>query len=304
MDSDTCSLSADIHPFQSPRQECPAPAAIQAAGARAGEAYGLPAARILLAGSSEIDQFMVREILARAGYDCHSVCDGRAAFDVLLDDEFDLVLLECQTPQGHGLETVRAIRGHEADSDPDGQCEPLLIVALIGNPTHNERHRCLTAGVDACVPLPIDPGQLVGAIDGLLSVRRRDRIDCQPQCPEPAQSSPFDLEALLHRCWGDHDFSARILRKFAVRADGQRSALWRAAASGNLVELGREAHSLKGVAANLSADELRARAARLELAAKSRATDCLAPLLAETCDELARCVASIPHVLDRLQQGI
>jgi Amt family ammonium transporter len=206
--------------------------------------------------------------------------------------------------QRSNLLAARTIRQHERDLDSDGECEPIPIVALTWAATHDDRQRCLAAGIDACVSLPIVAGQLIGMIDGLLSVRRCDQLRKDSARPAMAQPAPFDVESLLHRCLGDNDFSAQILRKFAARADSQHAALHRAVASGNLDELRREAHSLKGVAANLSADALRNRAARLELAARTCQTQDLSQLLNETCDELARCVATIPQALGRLTQGL
>jgi Amt family ammonium transporter len=263
----------------------------------------LPAARILLVDSSELEQFLASESLLRAGYECELAPSGRAALDVFLDDDIDAIVMDCQR-DSDGLETVRTIRQHEGGQGVDAQHEPIPIVALTGAATHEDRQRCLTAGADACVSLPIDAGQLVSTIDGLLSVRRYDRRTNDARYEAQAASAPFDIDALLHRCLGDYDFSAQILRKFEARADGQRAALERAVASGNLEELRREAHSLKGVAANLSADALRSRAARLELAARTCDTHGLSQLLRETCDELARCVATIPQVLGRLFQGL
>lgn len=263
----------------------------------------LPAARILLVDSSELEQFLASESLLRSGYECELAPSGRAALDAFLDDDFDAIVMDCQR-DSDGLEAVRTIRQHEGGLDIEGQYEPIPIVALAGAATHEDRQRCLTAGADACLSLPIDAGQLVSTIDGLLSVRRYDDWTNNARYEAQTASAPFDVEALLHRCLGDCDFSAQILRKFAARADGQRAALERAVASGNLEELRREAHSLKGVAANLSADALRSRAARLELAARTCDTHGLGKLLQETCNELARCVATIPQVLGRLTEGL
>lgn len=279
------------------------PQAAHAMGRQTSERTSMPVARILLVDNSEIEQFVARETLLRAGYQCDLAASGRAAVEVILDDDFDLIMMDCQRDTD-GLEAVRAIRRHERGLDPDGDYEPLPIVALTGGATHEDRQRCLSAGADACVSLPIDAGQLIGTIDCLLSVRRYDPLAADSRSEVPAEPAAFDVDALLHRCLGDGEFSAQILQKFAARADGQRAALQRAVASGNLDDLRREAHSLKGVAANLSADTLRSRAARLELAARTSQTQGLSKLLADTCDELARCVATIPKVLGRLTPGL
>jgi HPt (histidine-containing phosphotransfer) domain-containing protein len=81
------------------------------------------------------------------------------------------------------------------------------------------------------------------------------------------KSAAIDLASLLRRCLDDTTFCGMILHKFASRSADQLAALERALAAGNVLELAREAHTLQGVAANLSASLLRARAEELEVAA-------------------------------------
>ena len=90
-----------------------------------------------------------------------------------------------------------------------------------------------------------------------------------------------------------------ILQKFAGRADDLMAGLERAVASANMPELAAQAHTLKGVAANLSAEALRARAAELERAAKcsiEEAANVVEAVRAET----GRCLAAMPELLRSL----
>jgi len=257
--------------------------------------------RILLAEDNEINQLVATEILIRAGYRCDVVASGRAAFESMLDGEYDLILMDCQMPDMDGLEATRAIRQHERNVDPDGRAERISIVALTANATKIDRQRCLAAGMDAYVTKPIDPGQLIGTIDALLAQRKRDsRCSTNRLMGEPSLPPPFDLESFLHRCLGDTEFSSLLLQKFAARAMDHRNNLQRAGDNGNLADLAREAHTLKGVAANLSANELQARCARLEQAARTGSVDPTARLLNEVLEELSRCQQSVPNLLAEL----
>ena len=113
---------------------------------------------------------------------------------------------------------------------------------------------------------------------------------------------PFDAKSLLHRCMGDAGFCELMLQKFADRAANQLAALERAARAANCVELAREAHTLKGIALNLSADELRASATRLEQAARTGQCDCLGELISEVRVQVIRCLESMPWVLAEIAE--
>ncbi|REK17895.1 MAG: Hpt domain-containing protein [Planctomycetota bacterium] len=118
--------------------------------------------------------------------------------------------------------------------------------------------------------------------------------------PHPAEASLIDLEGLLRRCLDDEVFCRMILHKFAMRSVDQLNALARAIESNNCVDLAREAHTLKGVAANLSAGTLSARAAELEQAARAGDMDAAQEALAETRLEVEKVVAAVPDLLDQV----
>ena len=54
--------------------------------------------RILLAEDNEVNQLVVTELLANAGYRCDVVGDGIRAIDAAMTGVFDLVLMDCQMP--------------------------------------------------------------------------------------------------------------------------------------------------------------------------------------------------------------
>ncbi len=116
------------------------------------------------------------------------------------------------------------------------------------------------------------------------------------------QDEPIDLASLLRRCLEDVQFCGIVLHKFAARSADQVAALERALESGNTVELAREAHTLQGVAANLSATALRLRADELEHAARIGELKAARKLLDAARDEVFRCRHVIPQLLLRLAQ--
>ncbi len=111
---------------------------------------------------------------------------------------------------------------------------------------------------------------------------------------------PIDLASLLRRCIDDVTFCGMILHKFAARSSDQLAALERALESGNAIELAREAHTLQGVAANMSAAAMRSRADDLERAARAGDLSAARKLYAAARGEVDRCRLAVPELLLRL----
>jgi HPt (histidine-containing phosphotransfer) domain-containing protein len=114
------------------------------------------------------------------------------------------------------------------------------------------------------------------------------------------KSAAIDLPSLLRRCLDDTTFCGMILHKFASRSADQLAALERALAAGNVLELAREAHTLQGVAANLSAPLLRSRAEELEAAAGHNDLPRARQAFDLARAEVSRCTALVPELMDRL----
>jgi len=65
---------------------------------------------VLLADDNNIDQLVMRGMLLKLGYRVRTADSGRAALDLLCDESFDAVLLDCQTPPLDGASVCCQIR--------------------------------------------------------------------------------------------------------------------------------------------------------------------------------------------------
>ena len=269
---------------------------------------------ILLAEDNEVNQMVAAEILQRVGFTCEVVDNGHKAVEALLDKTYDLVLMDCQMPIMDGLTATRAIRERERKQSDD-QSRRIPIIALTANAVKGDRERCMDAGMDGYISKPINPELLIAEIQNLLQVANIDSDDA-PQSAEvgepggaagaelqtleeeahmkPVLHSPFDLASLVQRCMGDPDFAVRILEKFAKRAVEDIVKLKEAVQQLDSDQVSRQAHSLKGAAANLCAEELRRLAAELEAIGRSGKLSPEAAGLVDLMEsEIADCVAFV-----------
>ena len=115
---------------------------------------------ILLAEDNIINQKMVVRMLEKQGHKVVVAKDGREALDSLEKQSFDLVLMDVQMPGMDGFEATAAIR--EKEKETGGH---IPIVAMTAHAMKGDRERCLGAGMDDYVSKPIQPEQLLKAID-------------------------------------------------------------------------------------------------------------------------------------------
>ncbi|HYF14059.1 MAG TPA: ATP-binding protein [Phycisphaerales bacterium] len=126
---------------------------------------GARPACVLLAEDNEINQLIVKEMLARAGIGCEIATDGRAAVRAVTERAFDAVLMDCQMPEMDGFEAAEEIRRLEAAGLVKRRGGRIPIIALTANAVKGDRERCLAAGMDDYVPKPVVLGDLLAALE-------------------------------------------------------------------------------------------------------------------------------------------
>jgi two-component system sensor histidine kinase/response regulator len=226
----------------------------------------LRGARILLAEDNDLNQQVATELLRDAGFVVDVAGNGRIALEKARRKRYDLVLMDMQMPVMDGLTATRELRAASL-------CATTPVVALTANAMLQDREKCQEAGMDDFLAKPIDPDELWRAL--LRWVKPRASQPAQPVATavEPA-GAPSDVPGLntalgLRRVLGKNSLYLDMLRKFVA---GQGDALARfkdALDRGDQSTAERIAHTLKGVAGNIGAEELQAQAGALEASVKN-----------------------------------
>ena len=120
--------------------------------------------RVLLAEDDEISQRLTVRLLENYGYTVAIAANGREALAAFDDHTFDLILMDVQMPEMNGYECTAVIR--EKEKNGSGR---IPIVALTANAMSGDRERCLKAGMDGYLSKPINKGELIEALQTLLS---------------------------------------------------------------------------------------------------------------------------------------
>ena len=226
--------------------------------------------RILLAEDNVTNQQVALGILKKMGVTAIAVTNGLEAVEALDATPFDLVLMDVQMPVMGGLEATMKIR--KSCKIIENRAIPIL--AMTAHAMQSDKIKCLDVGMNDHISKPISATMLGDALQNWLN-RMTDDTDSPSTTSnevKPSDSiSPlpiWDRDEMLNRMMHDEDLAQEIIDEFLSETPTLIDALKECLAEGNMVGIAREAHTIKGVAAAMSAEVLRDAALQLELAAK------------------------------------
>jgi two-component system sensor histidine kinase/response regulator len=261
--------------------------------------------RILVVEDNEVNQMVATEILTGAGYVCECAPNGRLAVEALLRTCYDLVMMDCQMPEMDGFEATRQIRQLESQGKLPARSNRLPIVALTANALKGDRERCLEVGMDDYLSKPLQPEKLLATIESFLS--KADAITAKELAPTeavppaamPQTHAGLDIEPLLRRCRGNQAFVEKLLSKFRAESIQTLESLIRGLKESNGELAIRSAHSLKGMAATVSADRVSRAAGELETLGRAGDWDAVKRQVEQLQNELDVCVNSLQPTTER-----
>jgi len=110
--------------------------------------------QVLVAEDNTINQLLATMQLEELQCTASTVGNGKEALQMLAQQHFDVILMDCQMPLMDGYETTRRIRA----SEKDGQHIP--IIAVTANAMEDEREAALACGMDDFLTKPYSYAEL------------------------------------------------------------------------------------------------------------------------------------------------
>jgi len=220
--------------------------------------------RILVVEDNLVNQKIVLKILGKMGYRTDLANNGIEAVNALKSIRYDLVLMDVHMPNMDGFEATRCIRS----SRFPGHNPNVPIIAMTACAMKGDREKCLDAGMDDYLTKPIQPEELAKTIARWSSPGSADVKNYHEQPRQAEEPVIFDRAALLNRVNGDEEIVAEVMEIFLQDVPRQILSLQEAIANGDAVLAVRQAHSIKGAAANVGAVALQEVSYQMERTAK------------------------------------
>ena len=243
---------------------------------------------ILVAEDDVIGQIVTVRMLEHAGYRVDVVSDGLEVIKALATSDYDLVVMDCCMPRMDGFAATQAIRNAEAKAiNPD-----VPIIALTGLTMSGDREKCMAAGMDGYVGKPLDPNQLIAAVERCLG-RPFDAESSLEQAGPAAGRCGGNEQVMQEQQAWDPNFLDSIIDLFLEKVPQEVARLQEALGHSNVAELQGISHRLRGVAAILEATTLSTRAHALEQAGKAGDLDLAAKLTPELIKELQKLTTAL-----------
>ncbi len=250
-------------------------------------------ASILLVEDHDINQQVAKEILEGAGFFVSIANNGKQALSMVLEQMFDLVLMDLQMPVMDGYEATREIRRYKDD-------KALPIIAMTASAMPRDRERAMAAGMNAHVSKPIDLNELFQALSQWIKPGQRplpQGFGKQPGKTVSLLDVPgISVGKALSRLDNNQDLYLDLLVKFKQSYSHADRQLWQLIETGQAEDARRLAHSIKGVAGNIGMTGVQEAAAGLETAFRNRASAEYDTLMAQFSDGLPLVLASVDQL--------
>ena len=242
--------------------------------------------RVLLAEDNPINQQLAVELMESRGIAVTVANNGQEAIDLLAavaPDHYQVVLMDLQMPVMDGYEATRRLRA-------DARYFSLPLVAMTAHAMVEERERCHALGMNAHLSKPIEPEDLYATLARYYS-RPADAAalpSIRPVAPVVGESDTrlpdiagLDTVTGVRRAGGKPALYRQMLGTFARDFADCQKVFEHHFAANQWEEAERLAHTLKGLAGTLGANEVQSLGATLEAACKHRqATEANAALAA------------------------
>ena len=235
--------------------------------------------QVLLVEDYPTNQQVAMRHLSKAGYQVDLAEDGSQAVKAYKRKSYNLIFMDIQMPIMDGYAATQEIREIETRNleqssiiNRESTIQKVPIIAMTAHAIKGYRERCLKAGMDDYIAKPIRRKELLTIVEKWTSRIDDSRLmidDCIAPQGNQESEAPMEYERALEEFEGDEEFLMEVLEGFIGNVTSQIKLIRQAISDGDAEAVRREAHSIKGGAANLTANDLSGIAFEIENIGKS-----------------------------------
>lgn len=230
----------------------------------------LSAVKVLVVEDNPTNQMVAEGMLRQLGVAYETAQNGLEAVEMLAQEQFDLVFMDCQMPLMDGYQATQEIRKGQGVLDKN-----IPIVAMTANALIGDREKCLSVGMDDYIAKPVSLDKLTIALHKWCGTGSLDSSGVDSVTSDKVRAAEsidadqlFNYPQMHDLLMGDDALVKTVLETFLADIPDVIQLLKEDAARGSCTDVAGKAHKIKGAADNVAAATLRATALALELAGK------------------------------------
>jgi CheY-like chemotaxis protein/HPt (histidine-containing phosphotransfer) domain-containing protein len=217
----------------------------------------MPSRKVLVAEDAPVNQKLILRMLEKMGHEATLAINGKAAVEAVKTGRFDLVLMDVQMPELDGFQAAKLIRRWEQNK---GTRTP--IVAMTAHALKGDREKCIAAGMDDYISKPINRDQFSALLQRHLPAGLCG--EAEPRIPSPEKMPIIDRSVLLKATNNDETLVQELYSLFLRGLPETLDRMRKAVDDGDIQEIKKRTHCLKGTSASVGAAELCHEAKALE----------------------------------------
>ena len=238
-------------------------------------------ARILVVEDNAINRDVATGILENMGCSVVTAPNGRSAVQLSMQEQFDLILMDCEMPVMNGFDAARRIREIERATEGLRDVDParlhVPVVALTAHALVEVRERCLESGMDDFLVKPYDEEQMIDMLGRWLAPREVSATGGETPAvaaaaPVPAASGVSEASLDMVAIGKIRAIAAKrgsslldqIVGQFAAIAPPVVATMREKADAGDLEGVWQAAHNLRSSAAAIGAHRVSRCCAQIE----------------------------------------
>jgi two-component system, sensor histidine kinase and response regulator len=241
--------------------------------------------RILLAEDGLANKIVAKGLLEAGGHEVVIADDGRAAIERWESDSFDMILMDMHMPEVDGIQATMEIRRREQIT----RRGPIPIIAITAAAMPEDARQCLQSGMNAFLAKPLQPELLYETLAKFskwkTEVTGHEGVatflgDEDTESSTPAARftslgksvSPevMNLDDAIKRIPGGIKGLRRLCEVFHIECDQLLDVMADAIERGDMDEVRRASHTIKGSSKLFSATRVSAVAFEIEQSAKDQ----------------------------------
>ncbi|MGB7440178.1 MAG: response regulator [Coleofasciculaceae cyanobacterium] len=215
--------------------------------------------KILLVEDTPVNLKLARRQVGLLGYQADSAGNGQKALDKLAEQDYDIVLMDCQMPVMDGYKATEILRQRETHHT--------VVIGMTAYAMTEDRQKCLDAGMDDYLSKPVmvkDLGPMLqkwsSKIEG--DVGEENDREFSSQTAQILASLPefssdlVDWYRLQEISQGDASFQLELVREFVRDGETILAEAKQALTVQDWNTLANKAHQIKGASASVAVQSM------------------------------------------------